>query len=37
MSRRTLPRMLEGYGFGEGMRRELAGVGTIDAFRPVTG
>ncbi len=33
-AKRTLPRMLEGYDFGEEMRRELAEVGTIVAFRP---
>lgn len=33
-ARRTLPRMLEGYDFGDEMRRELAEGGTIIAFRP---
>ena len=33
-AKRTLPRMLAGYDFGEGMRCELAQSGTLIAFRP---
>ena len=33
-AKRTLPRWLEGYDFGEEMRRELAQSGRIIAFRP---
>jgi hypothetical protein len=32
-AKRTLPRMLEGYDFGDEMRRQLAEIGTIVAFK----
>ena len=34
-AKRTLPRWLEGYDFGEEMRHRLDQEGTIVAFKPV--
>ena len=36
-AKRTLPRMLEGYDFSPGMRRQLAETGSIVAFQPSAG